>query len=340
MSQRQALATLAALLLVMAWFAQGAASPSSVPIVAEPGQATDVQLYQAIIKRVHDGQGYYDAVGIELRARDYPVRPFFNWRPPTYAILLGRLPSIGWGGGILLITGAWTISLALLAFGMRAAGGLATVVATALVPVAVVFQETWASYFIALGLCLYALDRWRLAMAALLVALAFREFALLPCVVALVLAWRDGRRPECRAWLIALSVYVLLMVAHAVVVTRHLQPADQARSWVSMGGSGFLIASAAFTPLLMFLPSWAVALAFPCALLGLAGWRGPAGTRIALTMAGYVIVFSFIGLRFNSYWGIIYAPLLSLGIARAPESLRDLYQSLLRPREVPVTQPG
>src|SRR5439155_5277216 len=58
------------------------------------------------------------------------------------------------------------------------------------------FHEAWAAYFLILSMCLHAMDRWRLAVAAALVGLAFRELALLPCGVGLLLALRRGRRPE------------------------------------------------------------------------------------------------------------------------------------------------
>lgn len=333
LSRRHALVVLGALLLLFAWFFYGTTMPSSVRIAAKPGQKTDVDLYKAIIGRVHDGQNYYDAVGTELRARNYPVKPIFNWRQPTYAFLLAHLPSMKWASGILIVVGSLFVTLCLVRFGMRTAGGAAAAVTLALVPPALYFQETWAGFFIALGLCFYAYQRWRLGMAALLVALAFREFALLPCAVALAVAWHEGRRAEVRAWIAALLLYGALLAVHATLAARHFLPTDIPRSWFSMGGSGFLIASAVSVPLLAFLPKWAVALVFPLALFGLAGWRGPAGTRIALTMAGYALVFSIIGLRMNSYWGLIYAPLLSLGIARAPQCLRDLYRSL-RPASI------
>ena len=65
----------------------------------------------------------------------------------------------------------------------------------------------------------------------------------------------------------------------------------------------------------------------PLALLGAAGWRGTVGTRVALTMGAYVFAFSIAGRQDNYYWGLMYAPLMPLGLTFAPRALADLWKT-------------
>src|SRR5207245_2542855 len=66
----------------------------------------------------------------------------------------------------------------------------------------------------------------------------------------------------------------------------------------------------------------------PPALLGLAGWRGWTGARLALTAGLYIAAFAVVGQSFNDYWGLINAPLLAFGIAAAPEALHHLSMAI------------
>jgi len=75
-------------------------------------------------------------------------------------------------------------------------------------------------------------------------------------------------------------------------------------------------------------PLWLSALYLPLALLGLAGWRGWTGARLALTAAAYVAAFAVVGQPFNDYWGLLDAPLFAFGFAAAPAALRDLYVAI------------
>ena len=337
MTRGQGLAVVAVTLVTMAWLLTGARAAASVGDAATARRRgdNDVALYQAIISRVRAGEGYYDAVGAELRARNYPVRPVFNWRQPTYAWLLGRLPGSWPARGLLALLGAavvWLWRRWLLAARAPHVGVVTALVAVTmaggLVANFVYLQESWAGFFIALSVGSFALDRWRLGVAAGLAALAFRELALLPCGVALVLAVKARRWPEVTAWLVGLTAYAALMSWHFVEVTRHTRLDDVARNWVALGGAAFLLRTCQWSPLLVALPAWAVALVLPFALLGLVGWRAPGAARAAAIVLGYVTVFAFVGHPFNDYWGAVYAPLLTLGFIAAPACLRDLGRAL------------
>ena len=65
----------------------------------------------------------------------------------------------------------------------------------------------------------------------------------------------------------------------------------------------------------------------PLILIGLIGWRGKVGTRVGLTVGIYVLAFMIVGRGDNNYWGLMFAPLLPLGLLLAPRSLADLLHS-------------
>lgn len=341
LSQRRALAIATAFVVVCGWFVYCVAGPTPARLqnhtaLATPGHS-DSALYEAIIARVRGGQNYYDATGAELRARDYPTRPVFNWREPTYAFVLARLP---WPSAWLVALALTTIVLSFVwlrgAFSERAALAVVALHAGAL-PFgadAVVFQEVWAGSFIILSATLYARDRWPLGFLALLVALAFREHALLPCGVAFLLALHARRSAEAVAWIVAVAAWTGLMALHFHVVAQHLGPADftaPSRSWLVFGGPRFLVSMLSFDAYGLLLPRVIAAFVIPCALLGYAGWRNPGATRMGWTLLGFMLAFCIVGKPFDTYWGSLWVPLLSVGLVRFPFALRDLSRALRRP---------
>jgi hypothetical protein len=341
LTRGRAAAVVVAWLVATAWFLAGARRAGPEPAgLAQPGARLggDVELYKAIVARMRAGQGYYDAAGAELRARDYPVRPVFNWRQPTYAWLLARLPRPLMGNALLGALGLAVVLLTYRWLGARggrthpglAAGLMAITMAGALVGNFIYLQEAWAGALIALSVCLFALDRWRLAVAASLAALAFREFALLPCAVGLLLALRRRRWSEASAWVAGLGAYAAFLGWHFAEVARHLGPHDLQRGWVAFGGATFLVRTASWSPLLVALPGWAVALVLPLVLLGLVGWTDAVAPRVALVVFGFLVVFAFVGNPFNDYWGAMYAPLAPFGLMAAPGSVRELARALGR----------
>ena len=326
------------LLAVMGWLLAGSRSGATTAAAApaRSSDESDVALYRAIVARVHGGEGYYDAAGAELRARGYPTRPFLNWRQPTYAWFLGNLPRPWLANvalGLLAVAVVVSTRRWLLRSPWRANVNVATVLviltmSVCLVTNVVFLQEAWAGFFIALSVCWFALECWPLGVAAALAALAFRELALLPCLIGLLIALRRQRWAESSAWLAGLAAYAILMRLHLAEVTRHLRPGDVSRGWMAMGGARFLIQTCKWSPLLIALPDWLVALVVPFVLLGLAGWRGDSGTRVALVVFGYMAIFSVAGHPFNDYWGATFAPLLAFGIMAAPDSVRDLARAV------------
>jgi hypothetical protein len=341
LTRGQAAAVLVVLLALTAWLLAGARVGAHAPSPSAAGPPrtsddSDVALYKAVVARVRAGEGYYDAVGAELRGRHYPVRPAFNWRQPTYAWLLAGVPSPLYASELLVLLGAlvalmtwrWLQRSEWRRYARVAVALVIVTMASAFVKDFVFLQESWAGFLIALSVWCFALDRWGLGVAAALAALAFRELALLPCAVGLVLALRRHRWPEVAAWLAGLGAYAALMAWHFAEVARHTRPDDLARGWVALGGAAFVLATVQWNSLFLALPAWASAVVLPIVLLGLAGAREAALTRAALIVFGYLLAFSFVGNPFNDYWGAIYAPLLPLGFMAAPASARDLARAL------------
>jgi hypothetical protein len=330
----------------MAWLlagARGEAGPVAATVAARGADESDVALYRAVVGRVRAGEGYYDAVGAELRGRHYPLRPAFNWRQPTYAWLLAALPSPLAATALLVLLGAAVVLLfrrAVVSSTWRRAELAATALAIvtmagAFVTTFVFLQESWAGFLVALSVYLFAVDRWRLGVLAALAALAFRELALLPCAVGLGLAVYGRRWSEVKAWLVGLAAWAGLFEWHLAEVARHTRPDDLARGWLALGGASFVLATCKWNSLFLALPSWAVAVLLPFVLLGLAGGRDAIFERVTLIVYGYLFVFSVVGHPFNDYWGAMVAPLLPLGFMAAPASARDLALTLLAPRAAP-----
>jgi hypothetical protein len=71
-------------------------------------------------------------------------------------------------------------------------------------------------------------------------------------------------------------------------------------------------------------PQWVTAIYLVAAMVGLAGWNTPLGSRIGLSVCLYVMAFAVVGQSFNQYWGSLIAPLLCFGVVRFPASLGDL----------------
>jgi hypothetical protein len=328
----QAAGVLALWLAVTAWLLVGIASSPSAGALAAGGEQSDVALYKAIVARVRGGAGYYDAAALELRARHYPMRSPLNWRSPLYAWLLARLPDPLVGSALLAAVSAAVVAVASrwgreANFGRWRVALAVTIVAMSgcLVRDFVYLQEAWAGAFVALAVCLHGRGSWRAALSASLAALAFRELALVPVAVGLALAAWRRRWPEVVATVVALAAWAALMAWHAAEVARRLSPDDLGRASFGAGGATFVLAACQWSPLVIALPRWAAAIVLPVIFVGLAGWR-PA-ERAALIVAGYVVLFAFVGHGFNDYWGAIFTPLLAFGVLGAPSAVRDLVRS-------------
>jgi hypothetical protein len=351
LSRPGAIAVLAATLVGIGWCLWIAATREiGQPPPPADQKKRDALLYRSIVERVHAGESYYDAAGSELRDRGYPTRSMLNWRLPTYAWLNGKLPGLLWGQLLLC---SLTLATVLLVYGIvRAECGIAAAMAAVILlgfavapcvkPNVYLATELWAGTLITLSICAYARNWVPMGVAAGLVALFFRELSLAYCLICLALAYWQKRRGESLAWITGLVAFAMYLEFHSAEVARHQAAGDLAHTegWVRFGGTAFILSTVGIHILLSEFPPWTWAIYLPLSVLGLAGWRGPMGTRAGFTAGFYLAAFAVVGHPFNNYWGLIDAPLLALGFVRFPRSLRDLIGSIAHPSAKPSTRPS
>jgi hypothetical protein len=352
-TRREACAVVGLLLAATLWLLAVALTQETIPNRSAAATAAretpgDAAFYAAVVRRVRAGDNYYDAVAEELVRRGYPPHSVLNWRTPLYAWLNGT-PVGPVGGRLLLLVGV--LATAFLAHeAVRQTGGTARARAAVLLlvgpfawcafPDISLFTELWAGMLIALSLCAGAVGRVRLAVLAGVGALFFRELALPYCLIALVQAGRQRRWSEVAAWLAGLTAYAVFFTCHALAAARRLPHSDvlHAASWLQYGGTAFVLLTTQINYfLLVLLPPWAAAIYLPLGLLGLAAWRSAAGVRAFWTVLAFVAAFTWIGFKpHNAYWGLLFAPLLALGLVWAPAALRDLIYAVGQPMPRPA----
>jgi hypothetical protein len=340
LSRRQARLVLTAVIVCSTWLVLGSLRPA-LPDGGPARGGVDLELYRRIIEQVHGGVGYYDAANRELRSFGYPTGSVFNWRLPVYAWLLGLMPAPG-AGRLLFI--ALALLTLVLAHSVVARDRLLWRTVLCLILLAGCFvwcldgdaflsQELWAGLLITLSACAYAKGNWVIGLLAGLAALFYRELALPYCVIALLLAWREGRSKEVAAWLGGFALFGVFYFYHAGEVMHRITPGDRLpASWVQFGGAGFLIASCQMNRFLFSAPGWVSAIYLVVSCLGLASQRSPLAARLGLTVAAYLAAFTVVGQPFNDYWGLLYVPLLPFGLVWGPAALADLWSRAFESR--------
>ena len=309
----------------------------------------DVELYRAEVDRMQAGQGYYQAVGDELRGRGYPTKSVFNWRTPLPLAAIGWLPEPTIAQFVL---GALALVLLLAGFGLIADEcGLTSAVLTALLLTGAalpcilgdlfLMSELWSGVLLALSLLALGRGKTRAGVLAGIAALFLRELAALYCLVALALACRDRRWREALLWCVGLVAYAVYFGVHAWQVRQLILPGDVAhpQGWVQFGGAGFVISTVQMNAYLLLLPQWISAVYLVLALSGFAAWRTPAGERAGLTAVAYIAAFAVVGQPFNQYWGSLIAPLLCLGAGHGLPALRSAWRAAQETSGKLVRQP-
>jgi hypothetical protein len=328
----QTWAILLAIAALAAWSLLALYGPQEAGTGVQQEGGKDLQAYRAIVARVHVGEDYYHAAGVELRAGGYACSSVFNWRLPTYAWLMAAFPRPEMAQ---ILLGLLALSALGLAYTADRAGGSVGRSLVAAVAMAGAFlwcidgdayfsQELWAGVLIALSVGAFAARRRGLGLVAGLAALALRELALPNVLVALALAIRERRWRESAAWCGGLAAWTAFLAWHAGQVHQHLTGTElaEAEGWIQFGGPEFVVRTSQMNVWLFNLPAW-IALAYLlAALVGLASWRGPDAARVGGTVAVYLVAFLVLGKPFNQYWGLLYVALLPFGLVRFPRVLR------------------
>lgn len=312
-------------------------------------RATDIALYEGVVSAVRHGEDYYRTAADALRAGGYPLRPFLTFRMPALAITQGLVPE--WVVLALLyalvaaaawlwyrrLAGALSGASARIATLTLLAGGLVAFVQPSFVHV----HEIWAGLFLAISLALRRPDRWIEAVAVALIAMLLRETAALFACIMAGLALLEGHRREAIGWAVALGVFLAALAAHAVAVHGVTGPLDAvAASWTKMHGFGLFVQAMTLATVLAIVPLFAAALLVALALLGWASWRDPLALRAMAVFCGYAVAISLFARLDTFYWGLMIAPVFLVGLAFAPDAVRDLAVRALDRRRVRVQSVG
>jgi hypothetical protein len=153
------------------------------------------------------------------------------------------------------------------------------------------------------------------------------------------MALLDGQRREAMGWGAALGVLAVVVAAHAFAVAQVVGPLDPASpGWAGLLGFGFFVKTMAISTALNLAPAWASALLVGLALFGWASWRDPLALRVLAVLAAYALLLSLFGRPDTFYWGLLVAPAILVGLAFAPDGLRDLTVAALDSRRITVTR--
>jgi hypothetical protein len=301
---------------------------------AQTGEG-DLGLFRAVVDGERAGRPYYDVYGAESRSRGYPTRSVFNWREPLLMRTLALLPRIA--GKVLLIVLA--VAFVWQAHGLlrRELLGIVTVLnasVMAAVPGNLYFTEPWAGFCLGLSALAYARRRETTGASWALLALFIRELAAPYCVVAGLIALSRRRWREVAVWAGGATVYTLYFGAHVWQIWQHALPGDQAHthSWLYFGGLPFVAQVWRMNGILAVVPVPLFALAVVMAVA--ASWARQMPLHVRAGVLTYSVLFLFVGLPFNTYWGDLIAPLVGLWLVYAPTGLNTLWAYAELPRSL------
>jgi hypothetical protein len=294
-----------------------AVAPPSRPILTA-GQPvlTDAQTFALVVERMRTGEGYYAAMGAELRQHGYPTLHPFNWRTPLHLSALALAPWAVWRAvltALLVMLYVGVMMTVRSGAAAPAANGLmlGVLVVTAATD-AVFVSEVWAGVLIGLSICAYALARRPIAIVLALTALMVRELAAPYCVVCTLLALSERRWREGAAWAIGAAAYASYYSWHVAQVLAQRTPADIAHGsgWLTFPGVPFLQATLLKLGWFALLPASTAVVAMALLAAGLAASETP--RRLRAASAAFAILFLLAGLPFNDYWGFIAAPVWAI----------------------------
>ena len=349
LSRSQARWALALLVLLLGatLLALAVPAPAGAPEDGTGEVQTDVALYDSIVSAIRGGGDYYGVAAKELRRGGYPLKPFITFRLPALAVIQAHIsPMVIQAVLFALIAataGAWFVRFRAafvrkppLVFAMLLlAGGMVVFIQRGLIG----FHEIWAGMLIALSLSLRRDDRWTTAVAIGLIAMLIRETALVYVAIMGILAFAEGHRREALGWGATILMLAVVLGFHAHAVADVVRPTDPVSSgWMGLLGFGFFVKTMMLSTALAVVPAVLAALLVGLALFGWACWADPVALRVLTVFCGYAALLGLFGRPDTFYWGLMIAPLLLVGLAFAPDGLRDLVARARDRRRIIVTR--
>jgi hypothetical protein len=290
------------------------------------------------------GSSYYEAMGSQLRQRRYPTTNVFNWRTPLLyrTLALGpvaaaRTALLGAAIALWLLTVLVIRRHSTLALIIGAVIQLGAVIAVA-VPPAAFLTEAWSGVIIGLSFCAFRLRRWGTGMALGVLALFIRELAAPYVAVCALIAIRKRRWNEVFGWTVAAMMYFAFFTQHLISVRALHQPGDlsQASSWLFWGGPAFFVQTLRTNAWLLVAPSWLPLAAALLGLLAAACCSAGVPLRLRAVTLGYLAMFLAVGQPFNSYWGLVTAPLWAFAAAAGVDAVQTWWLTAFSGETQPI----
>ena len=335
------------LLLGATLLALAVPAPVGAPAGGTGEAQTDVALYDSIVSGIRGGGDYYGVAAKELRRGGYPLQPFITFRLPALAVIQACMPPMATQIVLFALiagtAGAWFVRFKAafirtppLIFAMLLlAGGMVVFIQRGLIG----FHEIWAGMLIALSLALRRDDRWTTAVAIGLIAMLIRETTLVYITIMGMLAFAEGHRREALGWAATILVLAVVLGFHAHAVADVVRPTDPVSpGWMGLLGFGFFVKTMMLSTALAVVPVVLAALLVGLALFGWACWTDPVALRVLTVFCGYAALLGLFGRPDTFYWGLMIAPLLLVGLAFAPDGLRDLVARARDRRRIIVTR--
>jgi hypothetical protein len=272
-------------------------------------------------------------MGSELRSRRYPTASVFNWRTPLLYEAIAAV-SAQTARAALVCLAAALLALTAVVLANRTLPALMTAgfvqvgaAVTIMVPAAPLLTESWAGVLLGLSIGAYHVGARRTAAGMGLMALFVRELAGPYAVMCTLIALRDRRADEAKIWSAGIVAYVIYFGAHVQQVIAHGKAGDlaHAASWIYGGGPAFLLQTLKTNAFLLASPRWIPAASVLLTLLVAACvWRD-ARPQLRAAVLAYVVALMIVGQPFNSYWGLLTAPVWGFAAADGVDAVRQWF---------------